>query len=182
MTPRPITIEQYEQFDGYPGLRDELVYGRIVMNPQPKPRHQQVRKNVEGWLDQACQGTDYLVNGDTNIKFPAFDSMPAPDVFVVAKRVWRQAIDSDDYLDTPPLLVVEVLSPSNRPQQVKQKVEIYLQSGVGAVWIVDLEEEEVALHMSSGHTTYKCGPYVTVPLPHPLRGKMLVTDVFVMPE
>jgi hypothetical protein len=42
----PITIQQYEQFEGYPGLRDELIEGDIVMSPQPKPLNQQTVRNI----------------------------------------------------------------------------------------------------------------------------------------
>jgi hypothetical protein len=33
----PITVQQYEAFQGYPGLKDELIYGEIILSPQPKP-------------------------------------------------------------------------------------------------------------------------------------------------
>jgi len=37
----PITVAQYlHSFEGYPGLRDELINGRIVMYPQPYPSEQ----------------------------------------------------------------------------------------------------------------------------------------------
>ncbi len=40
----PITVEQYLGFRGYPGLRDELINGEIVLSPQPKPHHQEVSR------------------------------------------------------------------------------------------------------------------------------------------
>src|SRR5438874_2194855 len=53
----PITVIQYEHsFEELPGFRDELINGKIVMTPQPKPLHQHIRKNLERLLDAACQG------------------------------------------------------------------------------------------------------------------------------
>jgi Uma2 family endonuclease len=50
--PTPITVEQYEDFEGFPGLRDELINGKIVLPPQPKPLHQQVSENIHGLLNK----------------------------------------------------------------------------------------------------------------------------------
>jgi Uma2 family endonuclease len=48
----PITIEQFEAFESFPGLRDELIRGEIVLSPQPKPFHQQIAKNIERLLER----------------------------------------------------------------------------------------------------------------------------------
>src|ERR1035438_2232479 len=107
----PITVAQYEHsFEGYPGWRDELINGRIVMSPKAKQLHQQVCKNILRLLDSACERTDYIANGNSNIKFPASNSAPSPDVFVVETSRWEEAIEKEMYIDVPPLLVVEVLS------------------------------------------------------------------------
>lgn len=182
-TTHPITVEQYEEFDGYPGLRDELIYGRIVMNPQPKVPHQHVRKNIEVLLSEASKGTAYTVNGDTNIKFSRLNSMPAPDVLVIAKEAWKRAFDTNQYLDTAPLLAVEVLSESNREPQIRQKIDIYLKSGVATVWIVDPARKTVVCHTPGSDDERGS----TVPLPSPLRHPMFgdelpLASIFALPE
>ncbi len=63
--------------------------------------------------------------------------MPAPDVFVVRREAWMRAIQEENYLTEPPLLVVEVLSPANRRRKVEEKAELYLRNGVAHVWICD---------------------------------------------
>ena len=129
----PIMVAQYlNSFQGHPAFRDELIDGRIVMTPQPKPLHQHICKNVQRLLDAICEGTDYIVNGDSNIELTPFD-MPAPDVFVVRATAWEEAMRAGEYLCTPPLLAVEILSPG---QEVQEKVRLYLSAGVDAVWVV----------------------------------------------
>ncbi len=39
--------------------------------------------------------------------------------------------------DTPPVLCIEVLSPDDRPGELKEKIADYLAMSVGAIWIVD---------------------------------------------
>ena len=41
------------------------------------------------------------------------------------------------YVDGPPVLVVEVLSPSDKQEEIADKVAEYLDAGVPIVWIVD---------------------------------------------
>jgi len=143
----PITVEQYERFEGYPGLRDELINGRIVMNPQPKPLHQHVLLNIMDILRRCVwEGTEFVVNTNSNIKFPALNSMPAPDVFIVSKKAWVEAIEANQYLSSLPFLVVEILSESNRQKHIDQKIQVYLDAGVPEVWVVDPKERVVGVH------------------------------------
>ncbi len=172
----PITIEQYEQFRGYPGLRDELIYGEIVMSPQPKPLHQQIAKATERLLDHWLEGSQWTAQRDTNIKFHSVDSMPSPDVFVVRRSDWKQACETDQYLSTPPVLAVEVLSPANRRARVAQKTELYLSNGVLYVWVVDPKKHTFAVYEGSKFITY--GPGSFVPLLHPFTGQLSLDEVF----
>src|SRR5579884_461573 len=91
----PITVEQYLNFKGYPGLRDELINGEIVLSPQPKALHQEVCENVLHALREALQGSNYVVKHNSNIRFDRANSMPAPDVFVVSREAWLRAIETN---------------------------------------------------------------------------------------
>jgi len=106
-TVTPITIEQYEAFEGYPGLKDELILGKIILSPQPKPLHRQVTQNIQDLLHSALKGQRYTVQQNSNVRFRAANSVPAPDVFVITKEQWNRACEIDDYLSDPPILVVE---------------------------------------------------------------------------
>lgn len=50
------------------------------------------------------------------------------------------------YAENPPVVAVEVLSPSDRPSRVARKVSQYLRAGVKLVWVVDPEIREVGVH------------------------------------
>jgi Uma2 family endonuclease len=50
------------------------------------------------------------------------------------------------YSDEIPTLVVEVLSPNDRPNRVSRRVSQFLHWGVKVVWVVDPEERTVAIH------------------------------------
>jgi hypothetical protein len=96
----PITVDQYEAFEGFPGLRDELINGEIVLSPQPKPLYQQVSENIHRPLNKLLSG-QFVAKQNSNIKLPGANSMPAPDVFVVRRADWKRACESDRYLEGP---------------------------------------------------------------------------------
>ncbi len=171
----PITIEQYEQFEGYPGLRDELIYGEIVMSPQPKPLHQQVARNVERLLDHALgDDSKYVARQKSNIKFDKANSMPAPDGFVVLKTDWLNACENDVYLVNPPVLAVEVISLANRRPRVEQKISLYIGQGVLQVWVVNPKKETVAVYDSD----HPKGRQVVQKTSHPLIGEIEIDSIF----
>jgi Uma2 family endonuclease len=148
----PITVEQYKAFQGYPGLKDELIYGENVLSPRPKPLHQQALMNVMDLLRAALKTQDFTVQTNSNIDFGAEFSMPAPDVFVIAKPEWKRACDEDDYLRTAPVLVVEVLSPANTKQAAEKKGCSLPQQRCGG----SLADSAEAAHAGARHAAQTC--------------------------
>lgn len=52
------------------------------------------------------------------------------------------------YYDGPPVLAVEVLSPTDTHEDVVEKTLLYLECGVKQVWIVDPDLQTVTIHRS----------------------------------
>ncbi len=50
------------------------------------------------------------------------------------------------FVDGPPILAVEVLSPYDKQQEISETIEEYLDCGVKQVWIVDTSAETVTVH------------------------------------
>ena len=123
----PITIEQYLAFESPDGYRDELINGRIIVSPQPKALHFEVAQRL-------------------NLRFPDVDSMPSPDVFVIERAEWQRVRTEEVYPDgSKVLLAVEVISPSNRPTPLGEKVAIYAGHGI-ETWVVEPKKQEVKVH------------------------------------
>lgn len=73
-----------------------------------------------------------------------------PDVSFIR---WDSVEDTDDiedpdgaFLEYPPDLAVEVLSPGNTPKEMAIKLEEYARAGVKLVWYVDPERKEVDVY------------------------------------
>jgi Uma2 family endonuclease len=73
------------------------------------------------------------------------DTVRAPDVAVFTREQWTR-VDPDRPYEGAAELVIEVLSPSNRPGDVHAKIADYLAAGVAVVWVVDPWSETVRLY------------------------------------
>ena len=74
---------------------------------------------------------------DTNVGIDVALSTPEQRATVKKKS---------SYIDGPPVLAVEVMSPSDKHKDVVEAIDEYLACGVPVVWIVDPYTETVAVH------------------------------------
>ena len=76
-------------------------------------------------------------NPDTNVGIDVALATPAQQAAVKKKS---------NYIDGPPVLAVEVLSPNDKHKDVVEAIEEYLDCGVKVVWIADPYTETVAVY------------------------------------
>jgi Uma2 family endonuclease len=113
------------------GHRYELIDGTLVVSPAPRWQHQRVLGQLHVQLHAACPP-------DLEVIFAPFDVVLADDTVVepdllVAPR--SQFTERD--LPGPPLLAVEVLSPSTRRIDLLLKRDRLQAAGVPSYWLVD---------------------------------------------
>ncbi len=71
------------------------------------------------------------------VLFPDRDTVRAPDVAFVRSDRAPQGEARKHFVRLAPDLVIEVLSPSDRPSDVVAKIEMYKEAGVPLIWLVD---------------------------------------------
>jgi Uma2 family endonuclease len=81
------------------------------------------------------------------------DTVIAPDVAYVSNERLKSAISTDRFLTIAPDLVAEIVSPNDRPREVQEKVERWLQFGVVAVVVIDPKSQTVTVHQSLDQKT-----------------------------
>jgi Uma2 family endonuclease len=87
-----------------------------------------------------------LVVGDFSVVLARRpDTVRAPDLAVFTPEQ-RKRLDLDRPHEGAPALVIEILSPSNRPGDMHAKIADYLAAGVSVVWVVDPWSETVRLY------------------------------------
>ena len=114
------------------GHRYELIDGTLVVSPRPTTVHQAVAGRLYGVLSAVCPD-DLLIVPEPAVQIDPVTEL-APDLVVV---------HLDDVggakFTAPPLLVVEVRSPSTALIDLHRKKAVYEKFGVPSYWIVDPE-------------------------------------------
>ena len=77
------------------------------------------------------------------------DTVLGPDVaFISARRLAAQPLGKH-YWRGAPDLAIEIVSPSNSPAEIQEKVLAYLTAGSRLVWVVDPDARTVTVHRSA---------------------------------
>ncbi len=145
------TLLTAEQYFALPddGRITELVRGRIVEMPSPKPAHGFVCLNIGSILRSHIRANNLgrVVSNDSGVKTEP-NSVRGPDVaFYSYDRVPRGPLP-EGYWPAPEL-VFEVKSPSDRWKDITAKAGEYLTAGVLVVCVVDPATESVAVYLEN---------------------------------
>lgn len=137
------TIADLEQHPG----RCELIDGEIVEMSPAGFEHGFVVANVAALLRAVVlQGKlGRVLAGDPGFIFDQHN-VRAPDVaFLDRDRVAKAPVRG--FMPFVPNLAVEVVSPGDSHSEVVAKARMWLQRGVGLVWVVDPPSQTVEIHV-----------------------------------
>lgn len=125
--------------------RCELIRGELRMMVPPGFEHGRIAVNVTLALGHHVKAHGLgTVLGETGFLLARSpDTVRAPDVAFV-----RSAGPQRGYFPGAPDLAVEVLSPNDRPVEVREKIAEWLDAGTIAVWVVDPRNRVVTVHES----------------------------------
>ena len=133
-----------------PGVRYEAVGGQAVMMSAPSGPHQRALSRLTVALAAAVPGDEVVLQSPLSWVLWQVPSLTLrqPDLAVVT---YEQS--GHDRLETPPILAVEVLSPTTRAVDLRDKRAEYVRAGARHYWIVDVGRpsiEALALDVATG--------------------------------
>jgi Uma2 family endonuclease len=143
-----ITAEQFDKLPPEEGLRYELLHGEMVEVSSANPVHNLIQAILTAAL------TSFLLERRLGVVLPdtEFDfgeSRLRPDLSYLPEERWAKM----DHLKVPvseiPLIVVEIVSPSESAYGVDKKTGIYLQAGISEVWVIYPETKHLYVHTVS---------------------------------
>src|SRR5579859_6243449 len=142
------TLLTAEEFDNYPFEEDkryELDEGELIEVTRPAYRHNRILRHLTFKL---CLYFENHPCGELMISENLFAVAPttrlAPDAAVILGNRQAELADAG-VIHIVPEIVVEVLSPSERPRAVNRKLRQYLDAGVKEVWIIDPEVRSASI-------------------------------------
>jgi Uma2 family endonuclease len=137
---RLYTVEEFWEFLEQPENKNrkfELMNGVIVEYMSPGFAHGVIVLDIGAFVRVFVRQNDLgevAVEVDHYLPPDKFNTR-RPDVEFISK-VRLAAFDPSEYVPLMPDLAVEVKSPSNTPDELRQKAAYYLQNGARMVWLV----------------------------------------------
>jgi Uma2 family endonuclease len=145
----PLTAVEFGKLPDEEGYTHELVRGRVVREPLPRPEHGvldvRLAARLHAFVDGKGIGVVLANAGFVIAEDP--DTVRGPDLaFVAAARVPAY---SGEYWRLGPDLVAEILSPSNSASATQARVLEFLAAGTRAVWVIDPRQRAVTVYRSA---------------------------------
>jgi Uma2 family endonuclease len=133
------------------GHRYELAAGRLVRMPPAGARHGSIAARIARLLDEYVEDQDLgcVCTADTGFILQRDpDIVRAPDVGFVAKARLAGGGEPERFWPFAPDLAIEVVSPSDRADELREKIRDYFAAGTRLVWVVYPGTRSVEVHRS----------------------------------
>jgi Uma2 family endonuclease len=105
-----------------------------------------VARFLDAWNDEQPEPRGEVLGGEAGVRLLRDpDSTVGIDVVYISPQLAAQRDKSTTLINGVPVLAVEILSPNDTQQEIDEKVELYLTSGVQAVWIINPSFETVVV-------------------------------------
>jgi len=138
-----------------PNKQVELVRGLLVVREPPGYRHGEVTARLTKALMDFTDAHDVgrVLAGDAGFTLATNpDTVRGPDVAFIRRERLPHPSPSG-YAPFAPDLVIEVLSPGDRPGDTLAKVADWLSAGTRLVWVVDPERRLARVYRADGSET-----------------------------
>lgn len=116
--------------------RAEWVDGVAIVSPQPRFRHGLAVANTSALLKASLPGLIVVIESGLRMA----RSLRGPDVMVV------DVVPETTWMEAAPVLLVEVLSPSTRSEDLLRKGPEYAEAGAGQYWVVDPDQRTLEVY------------------------------------
>lgn len=140
----------YDDYAAIPsdGRIYQIVDGEVYVTPAPSPLHQRASKRLQRQLEAYFEesGQAEVFNAPIDVILTNHD-VTQPDLVVVeASSITKRGIEA------PPLLVVEVLSPSTESFDRQVKARRFAALGVPNYWMLDPDTRRLECFRNDGGT------------------------------
>jgi Uma2 family endonuclease len=123
-----ISLEEYLSTEYEPDR--EYVDGSLEERNVGKNRHSRTQGLLTIWLGSREKEHGYKVMVEQRVKV-SHSRVRIPDICLV------DAHDTDEVIQNPPALCVEILSPDDRWDRIQERLTDFLDFGVPTIWIIN---------------------------------------------
>lgn len=141
--------------------RVELIKGRIRQMAAPSMRHQRISGKIYremSWFLKGQRCDAFSAPFDVRLPLPLhrrkgdkIDTVVQPDICIICDR---SKLDEQGCVGAPDL-IVEILSPGNSRKEMRDKYELYQESGVTEYWVVFPSEQVLQRYILNEQGIYQ---------------------------
>jgi Uma2 family endonuclease len=135
------------------GVERWLIRGQLREKPMTVRNrwHSRIMARVtyflEAWLEQQPEPRGAILCGEAGCRLRRDpDTTVGIDVVYVSAELAARESRETSLIDGVPVLVVEILSPSDTEGEINEKIDGYLQAGVAVVWRIDPHDRTVTIY------------------------------------
>lgn len=147
-----MTLAEFHALPDDPQRERMLIRGRLWEKPMTKRtrKHARLESRIAHilltWAEQQPEPRPQVYSGEIGCDLPGLESGVGIDVAVASAELEASLSDDDKYIIGAPTLAVEILSPTDRIEEINLKLRDYLDAGVPMVWIVNPFDETIVVH------------------------------------
>jgi Uma2 family endonuclease len=104
-------------------------HGRILLRPPAAPRHGRFQAKIITLLTKLMPPGEVL----PECPISTADGVRAADVVWVSQQRWRELGNRACFVQAPEICV-EVISPGNSEEEIREKIDLYFDAGAQEVW------------------------------------------------
>ena len=138
-----VSVEEYLNTSYSDGDR-EYVDGVVMERNLGEKDHSKIQHRIDFWFGQLAETQKVFVFPEIRVQVKS-TRYRVPDVCIYLDHE-----PDEQVFQTPPFLVVEVLSKDDRASDIQEKVDEYLVFGVPFVWVIDPRRKTAIIHTPSG--------------------------------
>ena len=102
---------------------------------------------LEKWLGSQPEPRGQVLCGEAGCRLRRYpDTTVGMDVVYIAANLAQQESEDTTLIDGVPILIVEILSPSDTIEEIDEKIDLYQKAGVPVVWVIDSHDRTVAIY------------------------------------
>lgn len=162
--PRLLTVEEFEKLPDPPTGHYELHHGEVIHMTPPQHPHKLLQRRLRVLLEDVADAAGFVADTEYAYRPLPQSEVWVADVVCISAAREREIIK---WLEGSPELVIEVKSPGNTKDQLRDKAMTTL-AGYGSqeFWIVDEDTQTVTVfNKASGVHQYRLNAGDAAPLP-----------------
>jgi len=182
---RSMTEQEFLELRDDDGIERELIRGELRERPMTTRNfaHSAVIINIgyqlKLWMKRQPRPRGCVVGGEARVRLrhdqPTFVGV---DVAYVSGEAMPESPRDAKFVDGPPVLIVEVLSPHDEYQDITNKIAEYLDAGVPLIWLADPRFSTIIVHRPDAKPElFNAGQEITAE-PHLPGFRVAVADLF----